>query len=270
MQIETRGCNVTSLALRIEALDDELFSPIAGLTDWDKRTLLALHAAVAARCATFSYLEIGSYLGGSLQAVMRDPRCTAVMSIDPRISVVPDEVRGTSTYEDNTTARMRHLLSDVPDVDMDKLATFESSTDAMPVRGLPTRPDYCFIDGEHTDRAVVRDARFCREAMGGAGLIAFHDYSLVKRGIQEFLREAWADVSLAIAFTGQVFALELGARGILREGVIDRAVASAWHSAAWALASSWRRSPSPFLATWSSMPMIDAALVRLNRRVGGR
>src|SRR5436305_1253487 len=90
MQIETRGCNVPSLARRIEALDEELFSPIASLTNWDRRTLLALHAAVAARCATFSYLEIGSYLGGSLQVVMRDPRCATVMSIDPRLSVVPD------------------------------------------------------------------------------------------------------------------------------------------------------------------------------------
>ena len=209
---------MASLALQIEALDEELFSPIEGPTSWDRRSLLALHAAVAARCATFSYLEIGSYLGGSLQTVMRDPRCTTVMSIDPRISVVPDQVRGTSTYKGNTTARMRNLLAELPDVDMDKLATFETPTDVMAVGSLPTTPDYCFIDGEHTDEAAIRDARFCREAMGGAGVIAFHDYSIVEGGIRAFLREAWTDVSLAVAFTGQVFALELGAREFWAKG----------------------------------------------------
>ncbi len=258
---------------RIEQLDESLFEPIycqAG--DWDRRAFLALHSAVAGALGSFTYLEIGSYLGGSLQAVMQDPRCARVLSIDPRPANPPDSRSGSWEYEDNSTAHMVELLDGLSESDMDKLMTFEVGTDGIRPADLPVKPDYCFVDGEHTDEAVLRDARFCADALDGCGIVAFHDYELVKAGIHTFLREAWKDVSRAVMFSGNashegggVFAVELGDRGLTKGPTIERAIGSRWHSALWDVTSR-SRTPTLFLAAWSAVPRIDAALSGLSER----
>jgi hypothetical protein len=217
---------------------------------------------------SFTYLEVGSYLGGSLQVVVRDPRCTGVLSIDPRPRKPPDKRFGSYTYEDNSTARMLELLRTVPEADLEKLTTFEVGTDGLRVDDLPTRPDYCFIDGEHTDDAVLRDARFCAEALPTAGgVVAFHDYESLIPAIRTFVRESWADISLAVAFVGLVFAVEFGDRGILRKPVVERAIDSRWHAVAWTLASR-SQSSLPFVALWAAMPVIDRLLLRGRSALG--
>jgi hypothetical protein len=60
-------------------------------------------------------------------------------AIDPRSAETPDETRGEYTYEENTTALMLELLSQVPGADMGKLDTFESTTEAMSPAELPQR-----------------------------------------------------------------------------------------------------------------------------------
>jgi hypothetical protein len=258
------GGEAMLLSDRIAGLDEELFESVESqTTGWDRRSLLALHSAFAER-GDFSYLEIGSYLGGSLQVLVRDPRCTRIMSIDPRPVLSPD-LRGPDwTYDGNSTENMIDLLGSVPDADLSKLSTFERGTDELFPTELPAHPDLCFIDGEHTDEAALRDARFCLEALGNSGgVIAFHDYPIVGGAIREFLREAWGEVSHAIAFTGFVFAVELGGGGLLRSEAVDRAIASRWHSLAWRAASRPRRSASAFLAAWSAVGPADAAIAWL-------
>jgi hypothetical protein len=255
----------------IDALGVELFSFLdEGETlSWDRRALLALHSSVAAR-GSFTYLEIGSYLGGSLQALVRDPRCRRIISIDSRTAATPD-TRGSFTYEDNTTQRMLDLLGGLPNADINKLATFEHGSQALHVSDLPGRPDFCFIDGEHTHDAALRDARFCADAIEGTGVIAFHDYGLVGSAISAFLREAWRDISFALAFTGPsdvrygggVFALEMGTNRLLRAPIVDRAVGSRWHSLTWRAVNSFKRTPLPVLWAWAIMPAIDLAVVQL-------
>ena len=69
---------------RIAALDTDLFAYVDSQTsEDDQKTLLAIQDGVAEQTRSFSYLEIGSHLGGTLQAVLADPRCTRVVSIDP-------------------------------------------------------------------------------------------------------------------------------------------------------------------------------------------
>jgi hypothetical protein len=174
---------------RIAQLDVTLFDHVAEAQSepGDRRALLALHDGVAAR-GSFSYLEIGSYMGGSLQAAVADPRCTRIVSIDPRPQHPPDVRGGSHEYPDNSTARMLDLLAQVPGADVSKIEPIEASSEDLD----PTRieaPDLCFIDGEHTNEAVVRDAHFCSEALRHDGVIAFHDASLVEEGIRRFLRE---------------------------------------------------------------------------------
>src|SRR4051794_9268432 len=178
------------LAMRVDRLDVDLFSAVESqTTDSDRRSLLALHSAVASKRPSFSYLEVGSYLGGSLQALIRDRRCAHVMSIDTRTREAPDKRLRMWSYEDNSTTRMLELLSTVPDGDLGKISTFMVRTDELRIDDLPARPDYCFIDGEHTDHAALRDARFCAEALADAGgVIAFHDYSMVGPAIRTFVK----------------------------------------------------------------------------------
>jgi len=253
------------IARRVASLDEELFSFIdiqSETPDWDRRSLLALHSAAAEALGSFCYLEIGSFLGGSLQAVMRDPRCAHVISVDPRPAESPDNRGPNWIYADNTTAHMLDLLGQLPDVDISKISTFERGTDSLRVDQLRHRPQYCFIDGEHTDHAALRDARFCAEAIGGVGVIAFHDYPIIGQAIRSFLRDVWSDVSFAVAFTGAVFAVELGGRGILRSEVVTRAVSSNWHSLTWRLVSRPKSTAIPFLLAWSALPKIDLAVAQ--------
>ncbi len=259
---------LNSIRTQVEALDPRLFdSLVAQSGEWDRRALLALHVATADAFGSFAYLEIGSYLGGSLQALMRDPRCRGVVSVDLRPSVAPD-ARGDWVYEDNSTDRMLELLRQIPGVDMDKLTTFDASTETLASSEMPIRPNYCFIDGEHTYDAVVRDARFCAEALGGAGVIAFHDYLLVGAAISAFLRENWREISYAIAFSGNactrgggVFALEMGGRGLLKHPIIQRALGSRWHRIVWSVVNRHHRTVLPLRLALSAVPVIDSLAV---------
>jgi Methyltransferase domain len=200
------------IADRVAALDSQLFAHVESQTyDGDRKSLLAVHNAVAARTDGFSYLEVGSHLGGTLQAVIADPRCARVVSIDSRPQWQPDDRPGFTHFEypDNSTERMLKLLQHVPGADLSKLETVEESTENL-APGRFARPDFCFIDAEHTHRAALRDARFCRTVMQGAGIIAFHDFEIIGPAILDLLRETpGPQRGYLLSFC--VFVIELGA-----------------------------------------------------------
>jgi hypothetical protein len=168
-----------AITARVHRLDVGLLDAIESQTSAaDRRSLLALHGTMLTMLGTFRYLEIGSHLGGSLQALVAEPGCTHITSIDPRPLVQLDErpeIGYRWEYADNSTERMLALLGAVPGAHLGKIATIELSTEDIDPGSLPHRPDLCFIDGEHTNRAALRDARFCLAAVGDRGVIAFHD-----------------------------------------------------------------------------------------------
>jgi methyltransferase family protein len=204
---------------RIEQLDTSLFDGVeAQMTAGDKQTLLALHAVCREAYGEFCYLEIGSHLGGSLQTFVRDPACSAVISIDPRPTQQPDERWGSFTYSENSTARMIDNLAALPGADLTKLTTIERSTEAIEPAELPTRPQLSFVDGEHTNRATLRDAQFCAAAMHNEGCIVFHDAPIVHRALSVFTKEC-EDRGLpfaAMALPDRMFVVELGASRLLQ------------------------------------------------------
>jgi len=166
-----------------------LFDQIPGgcASSADRRSLLAVHAAIAAR-GEFGYLEVGSYHGASMQSFVVDSRCSSIVSIDRRDLVSPDDRSdGAARYPDNITARMVECLSQVPGADLAKLHTIDGTTADLDPAGL--RVDLCLIDGEHTNTAALQDARVCRRAVSDRGVIVFHDRLIVDRGIQRFLAE---------------------------------------------------------------------------------
>src|SRR5579871_1413078 len=133
------------IADQVAALDLGLFSHIESqTTDADRRSLLAIHDAVGSRLGSFSYLEIGSHLGGSLQALIADPRCRTIVSIDPRPLWMPDDRPGVDgfDYPDNSTGRMLGMLRDVPGADLSKLRTIDKSTEDIDP-GQLEKADFC-------------------------------------------------------------------------------------------------------------------------------
>jgi hypothetical protein len=178
------------LAKRIAALDWTLFDIVESQTTLnDRKSLLALHQACTEQAKEFAYLEIGSHLGGSLQVLIQDERCERIVSIDSRPSSQPDERGPAWPYRSNSTARMRELLARIQQADLAKLETIDASTATLDPKAIDVHPSLCFVDGEHTDEAVLRDAHFCRQILPDHGWIAFHDTGIVYRGLGRFLDE---------------------------------------------------------------------------------
>ena len=128
-------------------------------------------------------------MGASLQTMIADDQCSSVISIDPRCEAPLPDARGLTVYPRNTVERMLELLAGVRGADLTKLHTFDASTKDLSAEAIQSMPRLCFVDGEHTSEAALRDARFCLEVMGGEGAILFHDRSLVFKGIATFLAE---------------------------------------------------------------------------------
>lgn len=202
------------IASRIAALDETLFDAIESQTTVeDRRSLLALHAAAAQVAGSFDYLEIGSHLGGSLQVLVRDPRCERIVSIDSRPRRQPD-ARGTrQVYGDNSAARMIGLLDGIEGAAVAKVRAIDASTAEVDPATLPGEPSLIFVDGEHTDQAALQDGRFGRRVLGKrGGVIAFHDCWIVYRGVRAFLEELGAAGTphRALLLPESVIAIELG------------------------------------------------------------
>src|ERR1700719_4564277 len=126
------GVELAAFERQIAALDHAtLLGQIPSeTTARDRRSLLCLHLALRRR-QRFTYLEIGSHLGGSLQALVVDPQCEHIISIDARPLSQPDQrlpSGATHAYDDNSTARMLALLAAVPGADVRKLHTIDAGT----------------------------------------------------------------------------------------------------------------------------------------------
>jgi hypothetical protein len=219
------------LAERIGELDSTTFDGIATETTRnDRKSLLALHQACADRAGRFAYLEIGSHLGGSMQVLVRDDRCERIVSIDPRPRRQPDERGPEWVYSQNSTGRMRNLLEALPGADLSKLDTIDASTETIDPTSITARPTLCFIDGEHTDEAALRDARFCRRVVADDGWLAFHDTGIVYGGVSSFLEEltnSGADFR-AYFLPDSIVVVELGERRILEtRQVVDQIIGNA-------------------------------------------
>jgi len=172
----------------ITELDLRLFQTIESQsTDLDKQSLLACELAVREIAPNYNYLEIGSHLGGSIQPHLLDPRCRQIYSIDKRPPSQPDARGFDFVYENNSTRRMMELLSKVAE-NTEKITTIDGDTKTISPDSIRDRIQLCFVDGEHTDEAVVTDFNFCLRVLDEGGAIVFHDAQITYNGIAECLR----------------------------------------------------------------------------------
>lgn len=168
--------------------DPSIFSPISTqLSAGDKKTLLAIMAGLRALGKPYTYLEIGSYLGGSLQPFLVDPLCAHIYSIDNRPLEQPKDERKKFKWTPVTTQDMLDKLRPLYADGLSKLQTFDVDSRSADPKAIKIAPTLCFIDGEHTDDASYSDFRFCLSAAAPDAIFLFHDIQIVYRGIQQCL-----------------------------------------------------------------------------------
>ena len=232
-----------SLDDQLEALDVELLATIPSqTTEFDRRSLLALHVAARRVYGRFGWLEIGSHLGGSLQALVRDPACTRIDSIDPRPDAQDDQRGERYAYPQNSTRRMLDNLAALPGADVTKLHTHDATTAQLDPAQLPA-PAVCLIDGEHTDRSAAQDAAFCRRVVRDDGLIVFHDTGIVYRAVRRFVDAVRGEgtVSVQLAYLpDSLFCVELGSPRLLEDPAVVRQRLEAHWGVLWLLHSNDR------------------------------
>jgi Methyltransferase domain len=178
-----------SIQSRVDQMDITLFENIpTQTTAHDRRSLLAIHAAVAsAQRNSFAYLEIGSHLGGSIQPYLLDDRCDAIISIDKRPARQPDMRGQTYEYPDNSTDRMLQNLRRISLAGVRKVETFDTDAGQLKPSAISVKPKICLIDGEHTNAAIERDFAFCLSVLEDRGVICFHDSNIVFEGLIKIL-----------------------------------------------------------------------------------
>lgn len=198
---------------RLNKLDLTLFDKIESQSvPEDKQSLLACQLAVRELRTEYNYLEIGSYLGGSIQPYLFDDRCARIYSIDKRPLNQPDERGIDYTYLNNSTARMLELLSEVAPDKMGKITTIDGDTGEIDHGKIDEKIQLCFIDGEHTDEAALRDFKFCLDVLDDDGMIMFHDAVVTYNGIAacvNYLNEKGISFR-AYNIPAIVFAIEIG------------------------------------------------------------
>lgn len=197
----------------ISNLDLKLFEKITSQsTEHDKQSFLACQLATRKLYPNYNYLEIGSYLGGSIQPHLLDDKCARIYSIDKRPLSQPDERGIDYTYQNNSTARMIEKLKTVAPEKIDKITTIDGDTREISPEQVKDKIQFCFIDGEHTDKAVFSDFRFCLEVLDANGAIAFHDAQITYNGIADcvkYLEENSIDFR-AYSLPSIVFVIEIG------------------------------------------------------------
>src|SRR6185503_6572284 len=118
----------------IEDLDLDLFSKIdSQSTEHDKQSFLAIQLAVRKLRPGYTYLEIGSYLGGSIQPYLLDDLCARIYSIDKRPEKQPDARGFDYRYLNNSTERMLEMLRGVAPEKMDKIMTIDGDSRSIPL-----------------------------------------------------------------------------------------------------------------------------------------
>jgi hypothetical protein len=205
---------------RLADLDVTLLKTIPSQSSRGCRSaLLAVQRAVREAFRLYTYLEIGSHLGGSLQAHYLDPRCRLIYSIDKRPPTQWDDRGEYYDYPDNSTTRMLELLHRAFPEMVPKVVPFDGDAWDCDPELIAKAPQIAFIDGEHTINAAYRDFRFCMKVVDRDwSVILFHDTWIVYNGIslaRRYLMEEGLSHE-AMMLSGNVYALLLGGAATLR------------------------------------------------------
>ncbi len=169
----------------IENLNLSIFRLPSQTTDNDRISLLRVQRLMRNWKPGYTYLEIGSYQGGTLLPHLLDQSCELAVSIDKRPDAQPDERARLFSYEGFTTERMlQGLRQYVPFSGIRKLATFDADMADVSPFAIGAKLDLALIDGEHTNVAVFSDFLSLLPALREDALIGFHDFDKINDAVK--------------------------------------------------------------------------------------
>jgi len=155
--------------------------PAGDFPDPEKNAYLVLLDLVS-KSGDFDYLEVGSYLGGSLAPFLVAPKCKKVISIDKRGQNQPDERGMRYDYRSISENDMIESLHK-NNIDTSKLHCFNGD-----INDYQFMPDLkikiALIDGEHTDYACFRDFVYLKDHLHQDSILVFDDSNLVFKSIR--------------------------------------------------------------------------------------
>ena len=157
-----------------------LFPILTQTSDTDRRVLLTIRQLLS-QLPSYTFLEIGSYLGGSLTPFLADDRCSKILSIDHRQQQQPDERGAKYDYSGITHDTMLQNLQK-HGYNTDKIEVFDGSIDQY--TNYNSKYDFVFIDGEHTDVACFRDFIHTEKFTKQDCIVAFHDTGIIYKAIR--------------------------------------------------------------------------------------
>ncbi len=106
---------------------------------------------------------------------------------------------------------MMKNLSRLDPSQLNKVHCFDADATEIDRRHIVSPPDVCFIDGEHTDEAVIRDYSFVSAVCAPDAVIYFHDAPIIHGGLAAIVRELKAQKTMFRAYKlkGSTFAIML-------------------------------------------------------------
>jgi hypothetical protein len=172
-------------ALFVDKVDIGIFRIPTAASENDRRSFLQIQGCV--RVKPYSYIEVGSELGGTLLPHLADPRCTAVFSVDLRVSSQSDERAQTFYYPtDGEAAMIAALTKSVGESLLRKLKTFRCDVSQLSPSDIPSKASLVLIDAEHTNASCFSDAVSAFRFLKRHAIISFHDANLITDAIQNF------------------------------------------------------------------------------------
>ena len=156
------------------------FFPIASQTsNIDKFILLKIMKIVGLKKNKYSYLEIGSFLGGSLTPFLQDKKCKKILSIDKRNQVLDDERNEKWSYKNIPCKLMIENLKK-NNLDTSKLKTLNGDISDFNIKN---KFDLVFIDGVHTDTNTFSDFLHSLDIVNRNSIILFHDSVVIFKAL---------------------------------------------------------------------------------------
>ena len=157
------------------------FFPISSQTsDIDKLFLLKTIKLINSTIKNYKYLEIGSFLGGSLTPFIMDKKCTKILSIDERNKKLSDERSERWDYKKITEKTMINNLKK-HNLIINKVQTFNGD-----IKNYFSKDKYnlIFIDGVHTDQNCFSDFLHGLDLIDKNSIIIFHDTGIIFKAIK--------------------------------------------------------------------------------------
>ena len=148
-------------------------------SNFDKKVILNVIKVIKKNKKKFNYLEIGSFLGGSLTPFLSEKNCQLVMSIDKRNQKQDDERNEEWSYKNIDEKDMINKL-EKHGLNTSKLKTFNGDIQNFKSK---KKFDLSFIDGIHTDVNTFSDFLNVLNLSNKDSIVLFHDSSIIFKSI---------------------------------------------------------------------------------------